>query len=84
MTSIQEVGVLEAKTRLSELLRSVEAGGEVVVTRGGTAVARIVPIGPVRGAPSRFGLLAAEMTDPGDWDDDEAETWADLFGVATR
>ena len=37
------VGVHEAKTSLSELLRSVESGEEVLVTRGGQAVARIVP-----------------------------------------
>ncbi len=69
----------EAKTRLSELLREVEAGGEVVVTRGGRAVARLVP---VTGAPvhaERFGALRGEIDDPGDWvgDDD----MADLFGI---
>ena len=69
MTSHAEVGVLEAKTRLSELLRSVEAGDEVVVTRGGRAVARIVGVtaGGVDGdqaeqAPARFGSRASCRT----------------------
>lgn len=37
------VGVHEAKTRLSKLLRIVDGGQEVEITRGGRLVARIVP-----------------------------------------
>jgi prevent-host-death family protein len=39
-----EVGVHEAKTHLSRLLRQVAAGDDVVITRGGTPVARLVPM----------------------------------------
>lgn len=77
------VGVHEAKTRLSELLRAVEAGEEVVVTRGGEAVARIVPIEP----PTQPALIAQRGAlkhlfgeNTGDWDDDGGEL-AELFGV---
>lgn len=38
-----QVGVHEAKTRLSELLRYVESGHEVEIRRGGTPIARLVP-----------------------------------------
>ncbi len=78
-----QVGVHEAKTRLSELLRGVEAGEEVVVTRGGEPIARIVPVAPRPPRPSLFGLLADEFGDPGDWeyDEDEANAMGDLFGV---
>jgi prevent-host-death family protein len=41
---MREVGVHEAKTHLSKLLREVEAGSEIVILRGGKAVARIVPV----------------------------------------
>lgn len=41
------VGVHEAKTRLSELLRYVETGQEVEIYRGGTPVARLVPEAPL-------------------------------------
>lgn len=41
-----QVAVYEAKTRLSELLDEVEAGGEVLITRRGTAVARLVAAEP--------------------------------------
>ena len=42
---MKEVGAFEAKTRLGQLLDLVEAGGEVVITRRGKAVARMVPPG---------------------------------------
>lgn len=37
------VGAFEAKTKLSSLLDKVEAGEEVVITRHGRPVARLVP-----------------------------------------
>jgi len=39
-----EVNVHEAKTRLSELLRLVAGGEEVVIARAGMPVARLVPV----------------------------------------
>ena len=41
------VGAFEAKTKFSELFDRVERGEEVVVTRHGKTVARIVPDGPL-------------------------------------
>ena len=38
------VGVHEAKTTLSRLLRRAGAGEEVVITRDGLPVARLVPV----------------------------------------
>lgn len=43
-----EVGVHEAKTHLSELLRRMASGEEVVINRGGIPVARLVPVKPTR------------------------------------
>ena len=40
------VSVHEAKTHLSRLLQQVEAGEEVVITRGGEPVACLVAVGP--------------------------------------
>ena len=40
---MREVGSYEAKTRLPELLREVERGETVVITRRGRPVARLVP-----------------------------------------
>jgi len=38
------VGAYEAKTHLSELLEKVQAGEEIVITRHGAAVAKLVPV----------------------------------------
>ncbi|MBW2734125.1 MAG: type II toxin-antitoxin system Phd/YefM family antitoxin [Deltaproteobacteria bacterium] len=40
---MSSVSVHEAKTHLSRLLRRVAAGEEILITRGGTPVARLVP-----------------------------------------
>lgn len=41
--SIRIVNTHEAKTRLSELIREVEEGGEVILARNGRPVVRLVP-----------------------------------------
>jgi len=43
-----QVGVHEAKTHLSRLLRQVAAGEEVVITRGGAPIAKLVPVSAPR------------------------------------
>jgi len=43
---MHRVGVFEAKTRLTALLDEVEEGGEVLITRRGKPVARLVPAEP--------------------------------------
>ena len=40
---MERIGIYEAKSRLSELVEQVEAGHEVVLTRRGKPVAKIVP-----------------------------------------
>jgi prevent-host-death family protein len=40
---MKEIGAFEAKNRLGHLLDLVEQGEEVVITRHGKAVARLVP-----------------------------------------
>jgi prevent-host-death family protein len=41
--TIREVGAFEAKNRLGALLDRVERGEEIMITRRGRAVARLVP-----------------------------------------
>ncbi len=38
------VGAYEAKTHLSELLEKVEAGQEIIITKHGAPVAKLVPV----------------------------------------
>jgi prevent-host-death family protein len=40
---MREIGAFEAKNKLGQLLDWVEAGEEVVITRRGRVVARLVP-----------------------------------------
>jgi prevent-host-death family protein len=40
----RHVKVQEAKTRLSALLAAVERGEEIVIARGDTPVARLIPV----------------------------------------
>lgn len=44
-----EVNVHEAKTHLSRLLKRVEAGEEITISRAGVPVARLIAAGPVNG-----------------------------------
>lgn len=69
------VKVQEAKTRLSALLASVEAGDEVVIQRGSTPVARLVPIGERR--RRELGFVAFDVPDSffEDLPEDELSAW---------
>jgi len=55
-----EVSVFEAKNKLSALLDQVERGEEVVITRRGKPVARIVPVKPKR-TPEEAKALAERI-----------------------
>lgn len=78
---IHRVGIHEAKTHLSRLLRDVESGGEVILERGGRPIARIVPAVDPTSPSDSYGMFAGEFTVADDFDADSDEL-ADLFGVA--
>jgi prevent-host-death family protein len=59
------VGVHEAKTRLSELLRAVVGGQEVDILRSGQPVAKIIPFAP-RSARA-MGIDEGRFTVPDDF-----------------
>jgi prevent-host-death family protein len=46
---MREIGAFEAKNKLGQLLDIVERGEEVVITRHGKEVARLVPVRPATG-----------------------------------
>jgi prevent-host-death family protein len=45
-----QVNILEAKNRLSRLVKSVQAGEEVIIANRGEPVARLVPVGKAAAA----------------------------------
>ncbi len=62
------VNTHEAKTRLSQLLREVEAGNDVIVARSGQPVAKLIPWPPTR--PTRTaggwkGRVRGDLDDVG-------------------
>ena len=72
---MREVGAFEAKTHLSALLDAVAAGEEIVITKRGTPVARLVPPEGAsearrRAAWRRIEALRARP-DAGDWTEAE-------------
>ena len=64
---IASVGVHEAKTNLSMLLRRVAAGEEIVITRSGEPVAKLVPVRLI--AKRRFGTDAGRFEVPEDFNE---------------
>ncbi|KAI5916286.1 type II toxin-antitoxin system Phd/YefM family antitoxin [Thauera sp. 2A1] len=56
---MQAMSVADAKAHLSELLSQVESGDEVVITRRGRPIARLVPerAAAIAGAPFDFEAL---------------------------
>ncbi len=73
---MSEIGAFEAKNKLSELLERAEHGEEIVITRRGRPVAKLVPLDgghdreKAREAMRRIRTLAEEMNlGPFDWEE---------------
>ena len=64
---MDEIGSFDAKNRFSELLAKAEQGNEIVITRRGRPVAKLVPLATghdrerAREAMQRVRNLASEM-----------------------
>ena len=72
-----DVSIAEAKNRLPELIRAVESGEKVVITRHGKPVAQITPAPPERGRIQWGSMRDSMKLYPG-WDDAIGED--DLLG----
>jgi prevent-host-death family protein len=64
--SFMEVGVHEAKTHFSKLLRRVAMGEEITIKNGGRVVARLVP--PAGPSVRKFGQDRGRFVVPEDFD----------------
>jgi prevent-host-death family protein len=58
------VTIHEAKTHLSRLIAQVEAGAEIILARGKTPVAKIVPLTPIEKPKRVPGRLAHLLSHP--------------------
>ena len=63
---MKQVNIHQAKTELSKLVERVEAGEEVLITRAGKPVAKLVPLNRGRGR-RKLGLLDGKFKVPDDF-----------------
>jgi prevent-host-death family protein len=63
-----DVSIAEAKNRLPELIRAVEGGEQVIITRHGKAVAQIAPPPPER-QHVQWGAMRGRIRFLPGWDD---------------
>jgi len=76
------VNIHEAKTHLSRLIARVEAGEEIVISRAGKPVAKLVAANPV--LPNRgYGSMRGQFTIPDDFDE-LPDNIAEAFGIIDR
>ncbi len=71
------VGVHEAKTTLSKLIQKVNAGEEVVITRGGTPVAKLVSA--ALREPRELGIDIGRFEVPEDFNEPLPDDLLDSF-----
>jgi prevent-host-death family protein len=77
-----QYNIHEAKTNLSRIIARVEHGEEIIITRAGHPVAKVVPLTSSASRRGR-GSLRGKLVLAADWDSDEVnEAIARDFGVA--
>ena len=62
-----KINIHEAKTHLSRLIEDVAGGSEVLIAKGGKAMARLVPLGR-NDTPRKVGLLKGKLRIGDDFD----------------
>jgi len=80
--ALDQFNIHDAKTNLSRIIDRVEHGEEIIISRAGTPVAKVVPL--VRRVTRRGrGSLAGQLVLTDGWDSAEVnEQIAREFGVA--
>jgi prevent-host-death family protein len=65
-----QFNIHEAKTNLSRIIERVEHGEEIIISRAGNPVAKVVPL-PHRVGRAGRGSLRGKLVCDEDWDSDE-------------
>jgi prevent-host-death family protein len=75
-----QVGMHEAKTKLSQLVERAEGGEEIVIARNGKPVARLVPVSTTGSLASVRGVWRGRVRIADDFDE-LPDDIADAFGA---
>lgn len=75
-----QVGMHEAKTKLSQLVERAEAGEEIIIARNGKPVVRLVPVSVTNSLATVYGALRGRVHDAEDFDD-LPDDIAEAFGA---
>jgi prevent-host-death family protein len=75
-----QIGMHEAKTKLSQLVERVQAGEEIVIARNGKPVARLVPVASTNSLAAVHGALRGQVHIADDFDE-LPDDIADAFGA---
>jgi prevent-host-death family protein len=67
MAAGAQYNIHDAKTNLSRIIDRVEHGEEIVISRAGTPVAKVIPLAPKAERTGR-GSLAGRLVLDDDWD----------------
>jgi prevent-host-death family protein len=80
--STSQFNIHEAKTNLSRIIERVERGEEIIISRAGTPVAKVVPLTHTVHRTGR-GSLRGKLVMAPDWDSREVnDAITDDFGMA--
>ncbi|MFF3392494.1 type II toxin-antitoxin system Phd/YefM family antitoxin [Streptomyces sp. NPDC002669] len=82
MAAARQYDVHEAKTHFSRILQQVETGEEVVISRAGEPIAKVVPLHP-RADRTDYGVLRGRIRIAEDFDE-LPDDIADAFGMRPR
>jgi prevent-host-death family protein len=80
MLSVTQVGMHEAKTKLSQLVERAEAGEDIVIARNGKPVARLVPVAGTTSLAAVRGVWRGRVHVADDFDD-LPDDIAEAFGA---
>ena len=76
-----QFNIHDAKTNLSRIVERVERGEEIIISRAGKPVAKVIPL-TQRVTRTGRGSLAGKFVLADDWDSDEVnDAIADDFGL---
>jgi prevent-host-death family protein len=75
-----QIGMHEAKTKLSQLVERAEAGEDIVISRNGKPVARLIPVRSTNSLADIHGTLRGEVQLADDFDE-LPDDIAEAFGV---